>query len=88
MTRMCTITHLRDNLGRYVRNSGYHGDRFVIIKNGREAAGLVSVRDLNLLDQASSRSMDYKAWQIAEEMLRWRIIKEGLQAQKSKILPD
>lgn len=78
MIQMVSMSTLRDRLGRYVHAAGHHGDRFVILKNGREHAGLVPVSDLNLLDNAASRSLDYKAFQIAEEMLRWRIIHEGL----------
>lgn len=80
MIEMVTMTRLRDNLGRYVHAAQYDGDRFVIVKNGRERAGLVPLRDLNILDSAATRSMDYKALQIAEEMMRWRIIREGLDA--------
>jgi PHD/YefM family antitoxin component YafN of YafNO toxin-antitoxin module len=82
MIQMCSLSNLRSNLGRYVRNAGHHGDRFVILKNGREMAGLIGVADLNLLDSASTRSLEYKAYQIAEEMLRWRLIKEGLEQLK------
>lgn len=85
MIQMCSITQLRARLGQYVDHMTYSGTRIVILKNGRELAGLVPVRDLNLLDQAATRSLDYRAYQIAEEMLRWRIIKEGMErAQKGK----
>lgn len=80
MLHLCPITRLRDNLGRYVHAAGHHGDRVVILKNGREVAGLVPIRDLNLLDNAATRTLEYKAYQIAEEMLRWRIIREGMEA--------
>lgn len=79
MIQMVTLTQLRDNLGRYVRAAQYDQSRFVILKNGVERAGLVPMSDLTLLDNAATRSMDYKALQIAEEMLRWRIIHEGMQ---------
>lgn len=78
MIHLCTISQMRDNLGKYARLAGMGESRFSILKNGREVAGLVSVADLNLLDNAGSRSMEYKALQIAEEMMRWRIIREGL----------
>jgi hypothetical protein len=54
----------------------------VILKNGREMAGLIGIADLNLPDSASTRSLEYKAYQIAEEMLRWRLISEGLEQLK------
>ncbi len=40
---------------------------------------MAPMSDLTLLDNAATRSMDYKALQIAEEMLRWRIIREGME---------
>ncbi len=79
MIQMCSLSTLRSNLGRYVHKAGHHGDRIVILKNGREVAGLVGVGDLNLLDNAATRSLEYKAYQVADEMLRWRLIKEGLE---------
>lgn len=78
MIQMVTLTQLRDNLGRYVRAAQHAQSRFVILKNGHERAGLVPMSDLTLLDNAATRSMDFKALQIAEEMLRWRIIREGM----------
>ncbi|GAA6191807.1 hypothetical protein DS909_20950 [Phaeobacter gallaeciensis] len=79
MIKLCSITRLRDNLGKFVHDADYHQDRFLILKNGREVAGLVPVRDVKLLDNATNRSMDYKAYQVAEELMRWRIIKEGME---------
>ena len=84
MIQMVTMTRLRDNLGRYVHDAEHDQSRYVILRNGREAAGLVSVRELNLLDNAATRSLDYKAFQIAEEMMRWRIIREGMAVERGR----
>ncbi|MDX2483872.1 MAG: type II toxin-antitoxin system Phd/YefM family antitoxin [Pseudodonghicola sp.] len=80
MLHLCPITRLRDQLGRYVQLVARDHDRVLITRNGRELAGLVPAHELELLDAASTRSMDYKAYQVAQEMLRWRIVKEGLEA--------
>ncbi|TDK41116.1 type II toxin-antitoxin system prevent-host-death family antitoxin [Antarcticimicrobium luteum] len=80
MLHLCPITRLRDRLGLYVQLVARDGERVLITRNGHELAGLVPARELALLDDADSRSMDYKAWQVAQEMLRWRIVKEGLEA--------
>lgn len=82
MLHLCPITQLRDQLGFYVELVADGYDRVLITKNGRELAGLVPVRELDLLDNAAGRSMDYKAWQVAEELMRWRIVKEGLEERR------
>ena len=79
MLHLCPITRLRDRLGLYVRLVAHDGDRVMITRNGRELAGLVPARELTLLDDAAGRSMDYKAYQVAQELMRWRIVKEGLE---------
>lgn len=53
--------------------------------NGRKLAGLAPVRDLQLLDRAVNRSLDYRANQIAEEMMRWWIIKEGMERRNEGV---
>lgn len=80
MIHLCPISQLRDRLGSYVQAVARDGDRVVITRSGREVAALVPMRELTLLDTASTRSMEYKAWQVAQELMRWRIVKEGLQA--------
>ncbi len=79
MLHLCPITRLRDRLGTYVQQVAQDGDRVLILKNGRELAGLVPAGELILLDQAANRSLDYKAWQVAQELMRWRIVKQGLE---------
>jgi len=79
MLHLCPITRLRDQLGMYVDLVAHDHDRVLITKNGTELAGLVPARELELLDNAASRSMDYKAYQVAQELMRWRIVREGLE---------
>jgi len=79
MLHLCPISRLRDRLGTYVRHVARDGDRVLITRNGRELAGLVPMTELALLDQAANRSLDYKAWQVAQELMRWRIVREGLE---------
>ncbi|QBF30342.1 hypothetical protein CFI11_03805 [Thalassococcus sp. S3] len=73
---------MRDNLGRFLQDAAWNDHRYLILKNGRELGGLVSARELHLLENAKSRSMEFKALQIAEEMMRWRIIREGLEKHR------
>ena len=84
MLHLCPISRLRDRLGRHVRQVAHDGNRVLITRNGRELAGLVPVAELALLDQAANRSMDYRAWQVAQELLRWRIVKEGLEELRTE----
>jgi hypothetical protein len=79
MIEHCTLTQLRDNLGRFAQSAALGDARFAILRNGREVGGLVSARDLAMLDNAMSRTMEYKAVQVAEELMRWRLIREGLE---------
>ena len=78
-----TLTQLRDHLGKYTRATWRAHRRFVISKNGREIAGLVPVSELNLLDSAAGKSLEFKALQIAEEMQRWRIVREGFEEMRA-----
>lgn len=79
MLHLCPITRLRDRLGTYVQLVARDGERVLITRNGQDLAGLVPAHELALLDEAAGRSMDYKAWQVAQELMRWRIVKEGLE---------
>lgn len=81
MLHLCPITRLRDRLGSYVQLVAHDGERVLITRNGRELAGLVPAHELTLLDEAAGRSMDYKAYQVAQELMRWRIVKEGLEGR-------
>lgn len=74
-----TLSQARDRLGHYIREAGHNGHRVLIRRNGREAAALVSVTDFNLLLDAG-KSMEFKSFQVAEELHRWRSLHEGLRS--------
>lgn len=78
MYHIIPISQLRDRLGHYVTQAEREGVPTLIRRGRREAGALVSVRELDLLRNAREGRLEFKAHSVAEEMLRWRIIREGM----------
>lgn len=51
MNRKLPLRQLRDDLGSIVNETSYTGKRTVITRNGKDVAAIISIEDLELIEQ-------------------------------------
>ncbi|KGB81113.1 hypothetical protein JT55_15035 [Rhodovulum sp. NI22] len=78
MPHTATLSQFRNAMSRYVARVAWTGKRLILMKHGKAVAGLVTVRDLELLDEVEAKSLDYKRYQTAEKLMRWEALKAGI----------
>ncbi|ALG91226.1 MULTISPECIES: type II toxin-antitoxin system Phd/YefM family antitoxin [Actibacterium] len=78
MPHTATLSQFRNAMGRHVARVAWTGKRLILMKHGKAVAGLVTVRDLELLDEVEAKSLDYKRYQTAEKLMRWEALKAGI----------
>lgn len=85
MPHSATLSQLRDALGRYVARVAWTGKRLIIMKHGKAVAGLVTVHDLKLLDEVEAKSLDYKRYQTAQQLMKWEALKAAIDRGESGV---
>jgi len=72
-----TNTVLRSQLGGYLSRVKFGGKRFLIYRHGREIAGLVSVRDLERIEEFDRKSVRQKELEYLMRADAWERAKKG-----------
>ncbi|WP_428545728.1 type II toxin-antitoxin system prevent-host-death family antitoxin [Profundibacter sp.] len=72
-----TNTELRKTLGQHLSQVRFAGKRFLIYRHGREFAALVSVRDLDRLEEFDRKSVRQKELEYQIRADAWERAKKG-----------
>ncbi len=72
-----TNTELRKTLGQHLSQVRFAGKRFLIYRHGREIAALVSVRDLDRLEEFDRKSVRQKELEYLMRADAWERAKRG-----------
>ena len=72
-----TNTELRKTLGQHLSQVRFGGKRFLIYRHGREIAALVSVRDLDRLEEFDRKSVRQKELEYQIRADAWERAKRG-----------
>ncbi len=78
MYKTLTALQFRSQFSECLTQTWRTGDRFLIVRHGRDVAALVSVEDMDLLEDVEGKSLSYKRFQIEEAQRRWEALKAGL----------
>lgn len=75
-----TLTQLRKHLGQFVEHSGHTRQRYMIYNHNRPVAGLVSMVDLDALNEVDHASnIEYRNYQMAEKVVKMEALHQAMQ---------
>ena len=76
--KMIPLSRLRRRLGPWVAHVEHQQSRVIILRHGRPAAALVTMDDLEALEEADGKELRYQEYLEARRLRRFRILKERL----------
>lgn len=94
VTQTISLTELKRRLGEYVKRAAYGGERIILVSHGQEAAALISMTDLRLLEQQGIQDVENEYAQQQERLLkearrlREEIAAEGYQVSTADLLDE
>ncbi len=72
---MIALSKLRRRLGPWVAHVEHTHKRIVILRHGRPVAALVTMDDMNALEEADAKELKYQEYLKARELERFRALK-------------
>jgi len=79
-----TLSKLRRRLGHVASRVNHTGNRVRILSHGKNLAALVPISDYVALEEADAKSLQYKEYQMAEQMQRWSEIKKNIALERER----
>ncbi len=79
-----TLSKLRRRLGFVCARVNHTGNRVMILNHGKIIAALVPASDYDALEEADAKSLQYKEYQMAEQMQRWIEIKKNIALERER----
>ncbi|MFK7939403.1 MAG: type II toxin-antitoxin system Phd/YefM family antitoxin [Roseovarius sp.] len=72
----------RSQFSQCLTHVGYTGKRLLIVRHGRDAAALVTVQDLDALEEAQHNSEAFMKARHDAKMREWQLLKDGLAKER------
>ncbi len=93
-THTVSLTELKQNLGSFINQAAYSGDRIVLLSHGKERAALISLEDLRLLEAIKNEHgheqyrMQQQEQLSAARQLRERMWEAGYQINSTQLVEE
>ncbi len=79
-----TLSKLRRRLGYVCSRVSHTSNRVMILSHGKTVAALVPMSDYVALEEADAKSLQYKEYQVAEQMQRWTDLKKRIALERER----
>lgn len=93
--RVISLTTFKQNLGEFVKQAAYGGERIILLTHGKPQVAIISIDDLKKLEsleltdqQEISRPDRVEAWLLEARTLRKQIENEGKQTDSVQLLNE